>query len=103
MRDYTGAVEWLQRAARIHGIRPEADITIARELLEILDDRLDQPARALPHFARIACRYRVTRPAEWAARQMARLRTRAWTDLRDEGNDGLTEYQRNATGRAREP
>ena len=98
LRDYAGAAAWLRRAQR-RTLNAEAEITIARELVDVYVDRLDDPARALPELARIAERYQGTSAGDWAARTLARLRTRAWEAVRDDVDDGLTGYQRAITGR----
>ena len=68
------AVEWLLRARSVQRLEPGEDITIARDLVELYDGPLGEPARAIPELARLAETYPDTRTAEWARNEMARLR-----------------------------
>lgn len=100
LSDYGAAVAWLQEAQRREPLDAEAGITIGRELVELFEERLGDPSRALPELARMADRYRGSRAGDWAARRLAELRTRAWSVVREEEeSEPLTDYQRRVTGR----
>ena len=68
------AVEWLLRARGVQRLEPAEDVTIARELVELYEGPVGEPANALPELARLVETYPATRTAEWARNEMTRLR-----------------------------
>ncbi|MDX1674146.1 MAG: hypothetical protein R3314_05015 [Longimicrobiales bacterium] len=68
------AVEWLLRARAVPRLEPGEDITIARELVELYEGPVSEPAKALPELARLVETYPRTRTAEWAWNEMTGLR-----------------------------
>lgn len=85
--DPEGAVAWLRRARSLPQLERSADVTIARELVDLYDGPLNEPRKALPELARIAEAYPDTTAGEWAHRQLARLRSLAWTDVKEARED----------------
>lgn len=87
MKQYQTAAQWLRRAQRIKKLTPEQDITIARELVELYERKLETPRKALPELARIAEQYPETRAASWAQTTMKQIRDELWTDVKGGGVD----------------
>jgi tetratricopeptide (TPR) repeat protein len=83
LKDLEAAAEWLRRARDRPRLQPSADITIARELVDLYDGPLETPEKALPELARIAATYPGTTAGEWAGRQLARLRTKVWETVKE--------------------
>jgi hypothetical protein len=81
--DHGRAVAWLRRARAIPRLERSADVIIARELVDLYDGPLQEPRKAIPELARIAEAYPDTTAGEWAGRQLARLRTRIWDDVKE--------------------
>lgn len=83
LKDLEAAEDWLRRARAISRLAPAADVTIARELVDLYDGPLETPEKALPELARIADAYPDTTAGEWAGRQLARLRTEVWETVKE--------------------
>ena len=83
LEDPEGAVERLRRARAVPRLDAAADVTIARELVDLFDGPLEAPEKALPELARIAAEYPGTTAGEWAGRQLARMRTKVWEDVKE--------------------
>lgn len=98
LKRYDDALDWLNRARKIPELTPREEVLIEREIIDLYD-AMGNPARALPLLARLAERHAGTRPAEWAARQLAHLRTELWEDTRDDDLEAYSDYQRSVTGR----
>lgn len=81
------ALAWLQRARRLPGLAAHDEILIDREIVELYDGPLENPAGALPTLARLAERHAGTRPAEWAQGRLAAIRNSTWSAVRDDGKD----------------
>lgn len=82
MKQYQTAAQWLRRAQRVKALTRDQDITIARELVELYERKLETPRKALPELARIAEMYPGTRAAEWAENTLKQIRAELWTDVK---------------------
>lgn len=86
------ALAWLERARRLPDLTPRDEILIDRDVVELYEGPLRNPAAALPVLARLSARHAGTKPAEWAARRLASLRTEVWQNIRDDEVEDLTGY-----------
>lgn len=72
------ALEWLHRARGLPDLAARDEILIDREIVELYDGPLGNPAGALPTLARLAERHAGTKPAAWARVRLAALRNSTW-------------------------
>jgi hypothetical protein len=67
------AANWF-RSARDTAIDPASELMALRELVDLFEKRLASPGRALPDLARYVELGTDATGAEWASRELARLR-----------------------------
>lgn len=76
-RDHLGlheaAVRWFRRARAI-GLPHGGELLVTREIIEVFDQKLGEPQRAIPELARLADRFPHESIADWARSELARRR-----------------------------
>ncbi len=89
LRDQLGrpaeAVEPYQAALRVPAIAAGPALLAARELIELLAYRLDDPGRALSELARLAQQHAGTPLGEWAAQEKKRWKEKVTAPEGEEG------------------
>lgn len=66
---YEDAAQIFKGALAIPNLKPEAELVILRELVELFTHKLRQPQRALPYLARMAEKFGSSPSGEWARQE----------------------------------
>jgi tetratricopeptide (TPR) repeat protein len=80
-RCYEDALSIFKSALAISSLKPETELAILRELVELCTHKLHQPARALPYLARIAEKFPGTPTGEWARNESREIKRQIQEDL----------------------
>jgi tetratricopeptide (TPR) repeat protein len=77
---YEQAVFWFKRARKDSGISKGQELLASQEIIEIYRDKLCTPTRAIPELARLLDRFPEDQTADWARRELARLKEQVRVD-----------------------
>ena len=75
LRRFDDALYWFKRARSDAAIDEGRELLVTQEIIEIHSRRVGQPQRAIPELARLIDRFPGHPVADWARREMARLKS----------------------------
>jgi hypothetical protein len=77
---YEEAAVIMRNALSITSLKPETDLAILRELVELYIHKLREPNRALPYLARIVDRHPDTQTGQWARAEAKDIKQKMQAD-----------------------